>query len=104
MTRTLAQLEINGTSIDSPLDSNITTLADVINLAISFLFPLAGVILLFILIWGGYDFLLSQGDSDKISSARAKITAGIVGFVLLVISYLLVRILTFIFGLDDGIL
>jgi hypothetical protein len=104
MTRTLAQLEINGTSISSPLDSSITTVADVVNIAISFLFPLAGVILLFILIWGGYDFLLSQGDSDKIGNARAKITAGIVGFVLLVISYLLVRILTFIFGLDDGIL
>ncbi len=101
----LAQsLNINGTSIKGPLDSNINTLGDLINRVLTFLLPLSGIILLFVLIMGGYDYMTSQGSPEKIKSAQAKITTGLIGFFLLISSYLLVRVITAIFGLGGGIL
>lgn len=100
----LAQsLNINGTSLQGPL-SGIDSLGGLVSKVLTFLLPLAGIILLFVLIWGGYDFMMSQGSPEKIKSAQAKITTGIIGFILLVFSYLLVRVISSIFGLNEGIL
>ncbi len=97
-------LNVNGTSIQGPLDSSINNLGDLVNRMLTFLLPLAGIILLFVLIWGGYDYMMSQGSPDKIKSAQAKITTGLIGFFLLITSYLLVRVIAAIFGLSTGII
>lgn len=112
MNRLLAQtptggagVSINGQRIVNPLlDPKLTSIGDIINKLLPFLYGIAAIILFLVILWGGYDFLLSQGEAEKVSSARAKITAGIIGFVLLVISYLLVRILGYIFGISGGII
>lgn len=96
---------INGQTICNPLlGPNINSVADIINIILPFLYGIAGVILFLIMIWGGYDFLLSQGDPEKVEGARGKITAGIIGFVLLIISYVLVKIIAYVFGLQNGII
>lgn len=100
---------IGGQEIQGPLNLGIDktpdqyTLADVIGKVTQFLFPLAAVILFFVLVWGGYDFLMSQGNADKVKSAQAKITTGLIGFFLLIISYVLTRIIASIFGLEGGL-
>ena len=100
----LAQkINIGGQQIKGPLE-NINTVGDLINRLLSFLIPFSGIILLFVLIWGGYDFLMSEGAPDKIKSAQAKITAGLIGFFLLIFAYFLVKIIVFIFGIDTKIL
>lgn len=95
-------MTIGGQTIEGPL-KGIDSVGSLISKILQFLLPLAGVILLFVLIAGGYDFMMSQGNPEKIKSGRAKITAGIIGFVLLVISYLLVRVISSIFGLGNGL-
>lgn len=102
-------LNINGTDISGPLkipgiDSNEIKLGHIVGRVLQFILPLAGVVLLFVLIWGGYDFMMSQGNPEKVKSAQAKITTGLIGFGLLIISYLLVRLISFIFGLSTGII
>ncbi|MCL4374715.1 hypothetical protein M1523_02540 [Patescibacteria group bacterium] len=105
MTRILVQqLNINGQIITGPLGSGLNTLGDVVNRLVTFIYPLAAGVLFLIIVWGGYDFLTSQGAADKIKSAQAKITAGIIGFVLLLVSYLLVKLVALIFGLGNGII
>ena len=100
----LAQnINIGGQPISGPL-KDINTVGDLINRLLSFLIPLAGIILLLVLIWGGYDFLMSGGAPDKIKSAQAKITTGLIGFFLLAFAYLIVKIIAFIFGVETGIL
>lgn len=97
--KNLAQkINVGGQPIEGPL-KGINNLADVVNKVIEIMIPIAGVILLFVLIWGGYDYLLSQGNPEKIKSAQGKITTGIIGFVLLIISYLMVNLIAKIFGL-----
>lgn len=101
----LAQsLDINGTSIQGPLDSRIGNLGDLINRVLTFLLPLGGIVLLFVLIMGGYDYMMSQGNPEKLKSAQAKITTGLIGFFLLITSYLFVRVIAAIFGLNTGII
>lgn len=108
--KTLAQsLNINGQSLSGPIDipgvsSQNITIGVIVNRVVQFVIPLGAIILLFVLIWGGYDFLMSQGNPEKVKSARAKITTGIIGFLLLVFAFLIVRIIAFIFKLQGGIL
>lgn len=109
MTNTLAQgLVINPANgdpvtIKGPLEG-ITSLTDLVSVVTNFLYPFAAVILLLVLIWGGYDFLMSRGDPEKVNGGKAKMTAGIIGFVLLMLSYLIARVLGFIFDVGNGIL
>jgi len=65
--------------------------------------PMAGIVLLFVLISGGYDYMISQGNAEKMKSAQAKITSGVIGFILLIASFLITRIIALIFGLGEGI-
>jgi hypothetical protein len=74
------------------------TLGDIVSQILVFLIPLAAVILFLVFIWGAYDFLLANGNPERVKSARAKITAGIIGFVILLISFLLVRLIATILG------
>ena len=100
----LAQsLEISGTQIQGPLDSSVDSLGKIITKVLGFIMPLAGIVLLFVLISGGYDYMMSQGNAEKVKSAQGKITSGIIGFVLLIASFLIVRVIAMIFGLGGGI-
>ena len=90
-------------AITGPLQ-NINTLADLVNILLTFLVPMAGIILFFVIIWGGYDLLLSQGDPERVQSGKNKITSGIIGMVPLVLSFLIARIIGYIFGVGDGII
>lgn len=83
---------------------NINNLSDVINLSLTFIIPFAGVALLLVIIYGGYEILMSQGVAEKLEGGKHKITSGIVGFVLLVLSYFIAKLLGYIFGVGEGIL
>jgi len=105
-------VNLGGQTIEGPLkirDSHgrlisDPKLGDIVGRVLQFLMPLAGVVLLFVLIWGGYDFIMSQGNPEKIKSAQAKITTGLIGFGLLVFSYLITKLISTIFGLQTGII
>ena len=96
------QIQINNQSIEGPLKFN--TLGEVISRVVNvFLIPIASVILLLVFIWAGYDLMMSGGNPEKIKSAKAKITSGIIGLVLLITAFLIVRVVELIFGLRSGI-
>lgn len=102
-------VNFNGQTIEGPLkipgvSSSDIKLGHIISRILQFILPLAGVVLLFVLIWGGYDYTLSQGNPEKVKAAQAKITTGLIGFGLLVLSYLLVKLISIIFGLQTGII
>lgn len=100
----LAQsLNIGSQTIQGPLDESVSSIGGIITKALGFIMPMAGIILLFVLISGGYDFMMSQGNPEKIKAGQAKITSGIIGFVLLIISFLATRLIAYVFGLGGGI-
>lgn len=92
--------DVNGTPVeirgpiptDSPGHYRFGSLGDIINMAISYLFPLAGIILFIFIVLGGFELLTSAGDPKKVESARNKITYAVIGFVLLIVAYWLTKI------------
>lgn len=104
MTQYIAQkITINDNVIQGPL-KNINTLADLINTIVQFIYPFAGILLFVYLVWGGYDYLLSRGNPDKVKAGQGKITSAMVGFILLFLSYILVKIIALVFGFKDGVI
>jgi TRAP-type C4-dicarboxylate transport system permease small subunit len=100
----LAQcITVGGQNICGPLDPSVDSLGKIITKLLSFIMPIAGIVLLFVLISGGYDYMMSQGSPDKLKSAQGKITTGIIGFILLIISFVVVKLIAAIFGLGGGI-
>jgi len=100
--RLLAQtVRIGGFEFVGPL-KNINTLADVINIVLPFIMSLAGIILFLIIILGGYDVMMAQGKAEKLKAGRAKITAGIIGFLLLILSYFLTKFISSVFNVGQG--
>jgi hypothetical protein len=45
---------------------------------------------------------MSQGDPDQVTAGKNKITAAIVGLILLVLSYFITNLLGYIFGVGGG--
>jgi len=101
----LAQrIQISGQEIKGPLPDNFNNLGGLISRVITlFLIPIASVILLLVFIWAGYDFMMSEGNPEKIKSAQAKITTGVIGLVLLVLSFLIIKVVEVILGIRNGI-
>lgn len=76
------------------------TIGDIINEALKYIFPAAGLILLLYLIYGGYQLMLSGGDPKAVESGKQKITSAIIGFVIVFISYWLVQIIGEVLGIE----
>jgi hypothetical protein len=47
--------------------------------------------------------MTSEGNPEKIKSAQAKITTGVIGLVLLVSAFLIVKLVELVFGIKSGI-
>lgn len=56
------------------------------------IFSLATIVLIFMIIWGAFDWLVSEGDKEKLSGAQKKIISAFVGFILLAIAFAILRI------------
>ena len=78
-----------------------TNIAELINRVLAFLFPVASIILLAVLVWGGFDYLTSAGNPEKVKSAQAKITSGIIGFLILAFAYGITKLVAYILGFKD---
>jgi hypothetical protein len=72
--------------------------AGVFNRALYFLFPLAGLILFVMLVWGGFEMLTGAAKKQNLDAGKQRVTAAITGFILLFISYWLIQIIEYITG------
>ena len=85
-----------------PLTSKITDLLSLnhFNL-INFIFILIGLAFFANLIMAGWDFMLSSGDPKKVAVATTRILNGLVGLVMAVLAFVVVRLITNILGLGN---
>ena len=100
-------LKLPGGDIEGPVKGPegqpLNTLGDIISLVLPILISISGVILFLILVWGGINIMTSSGDPEKIKSGKSKITTSLVGFALLVFSYLIVKLISNIFGIGTDL-
>lgn len=61
--------------------------------AVALIFSLAGVVLVLMIIWGAFDWMISEGEKEKVAAARNKIINAIIGIILFAIAFAIIRIL-----------
>lgn len=73
-------------------------IGSVISELLKYIYPAAGLLLLVILIWGGITLMTAAGDQNKMKEGYGKITAGLIGFVIVFVSYFVAQIVQVILG------
>ena len=59
-----------------------------------------GIALLLFLIWGAIDWLMSEGNQEKLTAAKRKIQHALLGLGILAASFAIVKVIELIFGFD----
>jgi len=65
----------------------------------TYLFPIAGILLLLYLLFGGFGLMLSRGDPKAVQGAKSKITNALIGFVIVFVAYWIVQLIASLLGL-----
>lgn len=98
-------MTIDGQPIKGPLDPSLNSLASIMDRILGFVIPAAAIVLFFVLVFGGYEYMTSQGNPEKVKRGQSILFSAVIGFFLLIFSFLIVKVISFIFGLtDSGIL
>jgi uncharacterized membrane protein len=94
--------------IDFPLLEQVSSpnfigadMGDIINKLVLYLFPLAGILMLLYLLFGGYKYMLSRGDPKAIADARDTITTAVVGFIIVFVAFWIVQIVGVVLGIEQ---
>ena len=85
-----------GIGLNNP---NLTSINGIISTFLPYILSFAGVILLFMLISGGFTMLTAVSDPKAADAGKQRLTTGILGFVLLFISYWIIQILEIVLGI-----
>lgn len=89
------------TEIDPPT-AFASDIGVLFNNILTFVFIIAALLVFFYLIWGGIDWITSGGDKGQTEKARNKITAAIVGLIVLLASFAILQlVLRFFTGGSD---
>jgi hypothetical protein len=79
---------------------DLTSINGIISTFLPFILSFAGIILLFMLISGGFTMLTAVGNPEAADAGKQRITAAILGFIILFVSYWIIQILEIILGIN----
>lgn len=65
-----------------------------------FAFYLAGLILFVMLVWGGFEMMMGAADKKSLDAGKQRVTAALIGFLILFAVFWLARILELMFGIE----
>lgn len=90
-----ANLDFSGSACDPKTNSNTQAAASkvdtIIKTALTVFTFLVGITAVFMIIFGGFRYITSGGDSSKVSSAKDTILYAIVGLVVVALAQIIVR-------------
>lgn len=59
---------------------------------LTIIFVVAGLAVLFMLLWGGFQWITSGGEKEKVDAARKRITNALIGLAILALAFLVVNV------------
>lgn len=89
-------IEINSTTF---APAKFATIGSLLNLIIPLIMITASIILLAMLMMGGFHILTAGADSEKVKKAQHLFTFAILGFMIIVASFLIVKVMGYITGI-----
>lgn len=60
---------------------------------VALMYVLAAVVLIFMLMWGAWDWMTSEGDKEKLESAKKKIVNALIGILLFAAAFAIIQVL-----------
>lgn len=97
-TQALAQLG----QVEIPDQGYASDIGAIISSMLNLVMLIAAILVFMYLIWGGIEWITSGGDKPKTENARNKITAAIVGLIVLAASYALLQLALSLLGFSGG--
>jgi hypothetical protein len=81
-------------TLDNPLEGNKTEVAVIIGAVIKAALGIIGALTLLMLVWGGFQWLTSAGNPEKVKSGTQTMVWAIIGVILVFASYILLSTFT----------
>ncbi|MFZ2199752.1 MAG: hypothetical protein WAV40_03110 [Microgenomates group bacterium] len=85
---------------NSSATTTYTGVGDLINNVLPNVYTAAGLIIFFMIIFGGFTIISHAGDSSKIQEGTKTITSAIIGLLVLFASYWIIQIIQVITGVQ----
>jgi hypothetical protein len=76
------------------------TLGTLVSAILTYVFPIAGIILFFVLLFGGFTLLTSAGNPDQVKKGQQIVVSGLIGFVIIFVSFWVWQLLKIALGID----
>lgn len=73
-------------------------IGNVLSNIITLIYIISGIVFLFMVVIGAFQWIISGGDKDKVAGARARITQAVIGIVLLALAFLIIGVIGQITG------
>ena len=68
--------------------------------AISLVMLIVALVFFFMLVWGGLKWVMSQGDSKNVETARGQITNALIGLAIVFAAWAIMKLIDTIFGVN----
>jgi hypothetical protein len=93
----------NGESltVTDAVSTKFPNIASVFAAVLQYVYVIAGIGLLVVILSSGFTLLTSAGDVKAMEKGKKGLTNGIVGFIIIFVSYWLVQLAGIIFGIQD---
>lgn len=75
------------------------TPAQLINTIVPNVFVIAGLIMFFLLIFGGFSIIAAGGDPKSVEKGTKEVTGAVIGFLIIIASYWIVQIVEIVTGI-----
>lgn len=77
-----------------------TSVGTVLSNGLTIIFIVAALAVLFMLIWGAFQWITSGGDKEKVGAARGRITNALIGLAVLALAFLITVVVGRIVSID----
>ncbi|OGE42407.1 hypothetical protein A3B45_04355 [Candidatus Daviesbacteria bacterium RIFCSPLOWO2_01_FULL_39_12] len=84
----------------TPPTKGFKTIGGFIDNVLIVLLSIGAIILLFMIVWGAYEWITSGGDKESVSRARGRITAAFIGLAVLAVAFALAKLAATFLGFD----
>ena len=91
---------INAVDKATPSDVDLSTPGKIISRALTYAFPIAGTILFVMILWGGFEMISGATESKSMEAGKQRITAAVVGFLLLFAAYWMTQLVQIVFNIS----
>jgi hypothetical protein len=83
--------------------ARFSSFGSLLNIFIPLLSMGAALIFLVMLLWGAYTILTAGGNAENVKKAQKMVTTSIIGLIIVISAYLIVKLVAFVLQVDNQI-